>query len=423
MHKCYSVVVCIMISGSGSIYKMSSTKKKAKNKKAKYKKARKQELKNLSSKATPYVEKPEEKVIVKEKGNPLKMAFLIILKILTFVGVTLVMAVFLIYGVLLVVMKGPSEHAKEVFVLSARESSVGGILADIVLSPEEIERIASSNQVEDTNEVSDLSLVTIEHKETSLLEDKSAEENDDNMPKVTSEYDVSVNIENGIEFHEIQGATFRGIMAVVYDPSRVFVGTSVNGQYTGAPGKKLMAISDKYDALLSVNGAFFEDTDGFGDGSIPLGHVFSEGVQCTFANGVSHRMMGFTNEDVLVCGNMTGKQAVEMGIRDGVSCNPYLVINGEGVELAENSGLNPRTAIGQRADGMVLMLVVDGRQSASLGASMVDLRDVMLSFGAVNAGNLDGGGSTVMYYENEVINSVASVAGIRPIPNAICVRR
>lgn len=184
-----------------------------------------------------------------------------------------------------------------------------------------------------------------------------------------------------------------------------------------------MAISEKYDALLTINGAFFEDTDGFGDGSIPLGHVFSEGIQCCGGNGTAYRMMGFTNEDVLVCGNMTGREAIELNIRDGVSCNPYLVINGEPVDLPANSGLNPRTALGQRADGMVLMLVVDGRQSASLGATMVDLRDVMLSFGAVNAGNLDGGGSTVMYYNNEVLNSVASVVGIRAIPNAICVRR
>lgn len=351
-----------------------------------------------------------------------------ILRALAVIGITLLMIIAMLYGALSILMKGPSPRAKELFVLSASESSVGIILAQMVLSQEEIDGIISANEAVDTDAITDTSLVTIDRNEISDdIEDSDSEgagiNQADDTQKVFSEFDVSVNIENGIEFHEIQGSTFRGIMAVVYDPGRVFVGTSVNGKYNGQPGKKLMAISEKYDALLTINGAFFEDTDGFGDGSIPLGHVFSEGLQCHGGNGSAYRMMGFTNDDVLVCGNMTGKEAIELGIRDGVSCNPYLVINGEPVDLPANSGLNPRTALGQRGDGMVLMLVVDGRQSASLGATMVDLRDVMLSFGAVNAGNLDGGGSTVMYYNNEVLNSVASVVGIRAIPNAICVRR
>lgn len=348
-----------------------------------------------------------------------------ILRALAFIGVTLLLVVVIAYGVLCVVMKGPSKHAKELFVLSANESSVGIILAQMVLDQKEIDEILSINQAVETDEITDTSLVKIEREMSDISNTQTDDEGEksEKAQRVFSEFDTNVRIENGIEFHEIQGATFRGIMAVVYDPSRVFVGTSVDEKYNGAPGKKLMAISDKYDALLTINGAFFEDTDGFGDGSIPLGHVFSEGLQCCGGSNTSYRMMGFTDSDILVCGNMNGKEALDLHIRDGVSCNPYLVINGEPVDLPENSGLNPRTALGQRSDGMVLMLVIDGRQSSSLGATMVDLRDVMLSFGAVNAGNLDGGGSSVMYYDNEVLNVVASVAGIRGIPNAICVRR
>lgn len=347
-----------------------------------------------------------------------------LLKILAFLGVTLILAIVCLYGVLVIVMKGPSEHARELFVLSAKESSVGIILAEMVLSDEEIQFITNSNAPTDTDSITDTSLVTITKSEDIISDNSDSQLSNiqNTTQQVFSEYDVTVKIENGIEFHEIQGSTFRGIMAVIYDPSRVFIGTSVNGVYNGAPGKKLMDISDKYDSILAVNGAFFEDTDGFGNGSLPLGHVFSEGLQCHGGMSTPYKMMGFTADDILVCGNMTGKEALELNIRDGLSCNPYLIINGEAVELAGNSGLNPRTAIGQRSDGKVLMLVVDGRQSASLGASMVDLQDVMLSFGAVNAGNLDGGGSTVMYYKGEVINSVASVVGIRPIPNAVCVR-
>jgi exopolysaccharide biosynthesis protein len=85
-------------------------------------------------------------------------------------------------------------------------------------------------------------------------------------------------------------------------------------------------------------------------------------------------------------------------------------------------GLNPRTAIGQRADGAVLLLIIDGRQTHSLGASMNDLINEMLDFGAVNAANLDGGGSTVLYYDGAVQNKISSIYGARGIPTAILVR-
>ena len=83
------------------------------------------------------------------------------------------------------------------------------------------------------------------------------------------------------------------------------------------------------------------------------------------------------------------------------------------------SGINPRTAIGQRADGAVLMLVIDGRQVHSAGATYQDCVDIMLDYGAVNACNMDGGSSTAMYYQGKYVNSISSSNGqCRPLPNA-----
>ena len=88
------------------------------------------------------------------------------------------------------------------------------------------------------------------------------------------------------------------------------------------------------------------------------------------------------------------------------------------------SGINPSTAIGQREDGAVLMLCIDGRQLRSIGASFADIRDVMLDFGAVNACSLDGGSSTVMYYNGEYLNWPSSASGTsRYLPNAFLIRR
>ena len=85
------------------------------------------------------------------------------------------------------------------------------------------------------------------------------------------------------------------------------------------------------------------------------------------------------------------------------------------------SGVNPRTAIGQRSDGAVLLLVIDGRQVISMGATYLDLAEIMLRYGAVNACNLDGGSSSLMWFKGDYINNCASVIGIRPVPDTFIV--
>ena len=98
---------------------------------------------------------------------------------------------------------------------------------------------------------------------------------------------------------------------------------------------------------------------------------------------------------------------------------PTLIVNGNPAEVSgTGGGLNPRTVIGQRADGAVLLLVIDGRQPHSVGATLQDCMQEMLNYGAVNAANLDGGSSSMMVYEGEVINTCASLNGSRNQPTA-----
>ena len=133
----------------------------------------------------------------------------------------------------------------------------------------------------------------------------------------------------------------------------------------------------------------------------------------------------FDENDVLHVEYYTAESAAAAGIRDCVSFGPALIVDGE-PEFGRHmeSGINPRTAIGQREDGAVLMLCIDGRQIHSIGASYGDLRDVMLDFGAVNACSLDGGSSTVMYLYGEYLNSPSSASGTsRFLPNAFLISK
>ena len=92
---------------------------------------------------------------------------------------------------------------------------------------------------------------------------------------------------------------------------------------------------------------------------------------------------------------------------DAVEFGPALIVNGQKIEeLGSVESLQPRTAIGQTEDLTVLMLVINGRgQGSSMGCRGVDLRDILWEYGAVQACNLDGGSSSVMYYQGRVISS------------------
>lgn len=375
-------------------------------------------------KKEPVIESAKETDIKEESEETPKKAKNKILKFVgrffAFVGVTLLMIIVGLYVVMWICTKGPSTQIRELFVLSVRESSAGGFLADIYLTPEEIAIIEEKNKVEEVTDVTDTSIVQI-----AVKPDSASDTQQDTAEVVgniaESSFDVNVYTENGIEFHEIAGATFTGIAMVVADPSRVFIGTP-RDTYDGGPGISVPSIADRYGAIAATNGGFFVDTGGHGDGGTPIGVVFSKGKMVYGSGDGYYNVMGFNEEGVLICGSMTGNQAINMGIRDALSCNPFLIINGEGVNVGgKGGGLNPRTALGQRADGAVVLLTIDGRQASSLGASMSDMVDVMLSFDVVNAGNLDGGGSTVLYYNGEIKNVVMSIYGARGVPNAVCV--
>ena len=83
---------------------------------------------------------------------------------------------------------------------------------------------------------------------------------------------------------------------------------------------------------------------------------------------------------------------------------------------------NPRTAIGKTADGKLVMVTVDGRQpQVSVGMSLYSLADLLLELNAIDAINLDGGGSTTMVVKQKVVNRPSEQTGERPVSDAILV--
>lgn len=306
-------------------------------------------------------------------------------------------------GVIYILEFGPSNTAKNLFVNSAMESSAGKFMATMFLSDEKIAQIRKDNSVVASDDITDTSLINIGTNETDTAD------GDDND-------------EDGIQIIDISNDTYKGKMMIVKDPSRVTVG--ISGQYGASySGKTVMDMAMNYDAVAAVNGGGFEDNNGVGNGGTPIGLVISDGELKYGSAGSSYEVIGFDNNNNLVVGKMTASEALSRGVRDALSFGPILIVNGQASQVnGSGSGLNPRTAIGQRADGAILLLVIDGRQVNSLGASYADVIDVMLEYGAVNAANLDGGSSSLMYYKGEYINSCASLYGPRNMPTSIIVR-
>lgn len=218
------------------------------------------------------------------------------------------------------------------------------------------------------------------------------------------------------------GRKFTGYMAVIYDPSRVEVATSA---YIGSSGQYLTEISKKNNALVAINAGGFRDENYQGTGSTPLGITINKNK--TIANATYGNIIGFNNEHKLILGKYSSSQAKSKGIRDCVSFEPYLIMNGEKSQIYGNGGWGtaPRTAIGQRADGIVLFLVLDGNRTLGQGATIKDLLDIFDRYGAINASNLDGGTSTSMTVKSKTINDPTNLSGAhstRPIPSAFILR-
>ncbi len=343
----------------------------------------------------------------REIGRTLGRYFLRLLAVL---GVTLVILALFLLGVIFLLSRGASETAREKFVFTVKETSAVGFLADIFLRPEEVDAIINRPVVEIETS-----------SDTSLVEIASAEEADGPVADAWGYVDDDG---DGMILEPVKGGGFTGYMLIVLDPSRVVLGCDPDSLYS--QGHSVEWYVNDLDGVAGINAGGFEDKGGNGNGSQPDTMFVHEGVQYCTGMGVGRGFVGIDDEYKLHVGFRSSRDVEDWNIQEGCgfAYGPILVINGE-MAPEENlrSGLNPRTAIGQRSDGAILMLVIEGRQPSRLGASYLDLAEVMLRFGAVNAVNLDGGSSSMMYIHGEYINDSASVIGIRPIPTSFVVLR
>ena len=311
-------------------------------------------------------------------------------KVFAFLGVTVGMVFVCLLLTITLICHGPSNSAKELFATTILETGQLKFLANVFLSKDEIEGIVSKNSLQDMNVEIDENLIKTNIDKTKEL----------------------------IEIHEVNGNNFEGKMMVVNDPSKISLATTYPWvEY----GKELGVLTEDAGAIAGVNGGIYYSSGN--KGGRPLGVTVSNGeIQDISLGLVGLYLIGFDENNLLRIISLDGMNKAQVEeliktekIRDAVAFQEEssdknnhfvkLIINGEKRELnGMGSGANPRTAIGQRKDGSVLILVTDGRgKNGHLGATASDIIDIMAEYGAVNAANLDGGSSSSLYYNHEYL--------------------
>lgn len=321
---------------------------------------------------------------------------------------------FLSAGTLGFLLYGPYKGFREWLVTSAMTTLSHQYLATWFYKDDTIKEILDKNQVIEQKEDTDSSLVNVGKINF-------------NVENYANKYEKEIlTKEKGNDDYKlinITGKGYKGYLVAIYHPEKLKVMTS---KYVGKTGQYLTKMTEEQHAKLAINGGGFYDPNYSSNGGIPQGTVIKNGkIISERPYKRSGGLIGFTKDNKLtLIKDTNGKKALSMGVRDAVTFGPFLIVNGKSAFVKGNGGWGtaPRTAIGQRADGIVLLLVIDGRTLKYPGADMGDLVEVMENYGAINAANLDGGTSSNLVIDNKLVNDPISGSGLhetRPIATGI----
>lgn len=350
--------------------------------------------------------RPSSNVRTIKSRSRRKKQYSVIGRVLLVIFTVIFVFVFALFALCRTIATGPSETVRDLLVLSAMQASATKWVPGLFLDDAVVDEIVAKSADVNVDVIPMDALVKPKPDTPNTGGSDSTPETGNDDPSVEPPVvDEWANAIDGMVYETYSGSTFKAYILLVKDPSRLCVGTSSDYK-SGKTGMRIFDMVSKYGAVAAINAGEFADTNGQGTGNTPIGLTYSLG-SCVWDDGKKRTFIGFDNDNKLVVANsMTKSEAESLGIRDAVSFQTgNVLISNDGVSISlhyaeSNTGTAQRTAIGQRADGTVILMVTDGRTASSLGATRNDIIDLMLSYGAVTAGMLDGGSSAMMYYED-----------------------
>lgn len=313
---------------------------------------------------------------MKKARSSQRKFYLPISLLLWIVGISIIVAIFLFYG--------PYDSFRVFWITTAMHSSDHQYLATTLYPAQTIRKIMRENSV-------------------AIPKDRTS---------VESEF--SSQPDPGMELIEISLDHAKGYLMIVKDPSRVRLAVSQS-----TDGMLLEDIVQQSGARAAINASAYRLNRQKGT---PLGLVIADGQVISPGADPIHSVIGFDVNHQLVVGVYSDREISGLRLRDAVEYGPFMVINGQPMAISGNGGgIAPRTAIGQTRDGVVLMLVFEGRTAQTFGATLLDVQNVLIEYGAVQAACLDGGYSTTLYYQDAIVNSIDSDINECLLPNAFVV--
>jgi|GEM_PF-662051 len=283
---------------------------------------------------------------------------------------------------------GPLDFFRNWVVTTALTTATHRYFAYVLYSQTTVKAIADANVTIEAGSASDASKIVFTDPST--------------ITTYASVYDQQVLTKDaGNDLYkviELDEDSFHGYVVAIYDPSKINL-VMAKSKY----GDVMTKFAEDNDAAVAINAGGYKRYSN--DVIYTRGNIIVDG-KIYKNNGDANQMIGMNADNVLCLANQTAQQAVNAGWRWAVQFGPFLVVNGVKSTFKGNGGygIQPRTAIGQRQDGIVLFVVIDGRSSSSSGISMPDLADVMVRYGCYNAANLDGGGSTTLVVNGVLTN-------------------
>ncbi len=315
---------------------------------------------------------------------------------------TTIMFIFLdvIAAICFFIMYGPYDKIRNLYVTTAMKTMNHQYLANIFYSKQTVQKIMDSNYFISFTEDANTDDVIINTKEKEKYKDEYEEE--------------LFTRNNGNDLYKIidlKVGTSKGYLVAIYEPEKVRL-ISTKQFNIGGKGERITTMCERYGGTVCINGGGFVD---FGYGSdIPIGTVIQNG-EITWgleeADTDRDNIIGMTKEGKLkLMSNATANEALNAGITDGMVFGPFLIVNGKPLEIVGDPwGQAPRVAIAQTKDGILLFLVVDGENYIN-GASLQNMVDILLKYGAYNAANLDGGQSSTLAVNGELYNNPPAAA-------------
>ena len=299
-----------------------------------------------------------------------------------------------------VVMYGPWDKVRNMYVNTAMKTMHHQYFANIFYNQKTIDKIMASNYFTSFEEDADTDAIVIDTKEKSKYKDKYEEE------LYTRE-----NPDDDYKVIDLKVGNSNGYLVAIYKPEKVRL-ISTKEFNVGGKGERITTMCERYGGSVCINGGGFQDS-GYGS-DIPIGVVIQDGEITWGADTVDtarDNIIGLTKDGKLkLMTNATANEALKENINDAMVFGPFLIVNGKPLEIVGDPwGYAPRVAIGQTKSGIILFLVVDGENYIN-GASLQDMVDILTRYGAYNAANLDGGQSSSLSINGKLYNNPPAAA-------------